>query len=79
MNNQNNLMLYISRSCWFCMGSFHLESVNITVPLKDTGQNPQYREELKIKGGMTQVPCLMINDSPLYESDDIIQWFKENY
>ena len=30
-------------------------------------------------GGMMQTPCLMIDGKAMYESDDIIEWLKENY
>lgn len=30
-------------------------------------------------GGKTQVPCLVIDGKPLYESLDIIEWLKTNY
>lgn len=29
-------------------------------------------------GGMDQVPCLFIDGQPLYESDDIVEWLKNN-
>ena len=47
--------------------------------MKDTHANPLYREELIKIGGKTQVPCLVIDGKALYESLDIIEWFKKNY
>lgn len=35
-------------------------------------------EELIRLGGKDQVPMLLIDGEPLYESDDIIEWFKNN-
>jgi len=34
-------------------------------------------DTLSSLGGKAQVPCLIINGVPLYESDDIITWFKD--
>jgi len=57
----------------------YLAKENITVPLKDTRDNPDYRDELIKIGGKPQVPCLVIDGKPLYESLDIIEWLKKNY
>jgi glutaredoxin len=56
-----------------------LAKENITVPMKDTRENPAYREELIKIGGKPQVPCLVIDGKALYESLDIIEWFKKSY
>ena len=75
-----NLTLYHFQSCSFCgkVRNFLREN-NITIPMKDTHENPKYREELIKIGGKPQVPCLVIDGLALYESDDIIEWFKDNY
>lgn len=36
-------------------------------------------EDLIKRGGKDQVPCLFIDGKALYESDDIIKYFKENF
>jgi len=46
--------------------------------MKDTRENPAYRDELIKIGGKPQVPCLVIDGKVLYESLDIIEWFKKN-
>lgn len=51
---------------------------NIAVPEKDTSRDPDARRELIEAGGKGQVPALMIDGQVLYESNDIIQWFKQN-
>ncbi len=48
------------------------------MPLKDVVYDPQAKEELREKGGKMQVPCLLIDAYPLYESDEIIRWFSEH-
>ncbi len=74
-----NLTLYHSQSCSYCarVRDF-LTKKKIDVPMKDTHQNPAYRDELIKIGGKAQVPCLVIDGKALYESMDIIEWFKKN-
>lgn len=75
-----NLTLYHFMGCPFCaVVQNYLESRNISIPMKDIRQQPAFRDELIKIGGKTQVPCLVINGKALYESDEIIQWFKENW
>ena len=52
---------------------------NIEVEMVDIEADPKNKEELIKLGGINQVPMLLIDGKPLYESDDIIQWFKDNY
>ena len=52
---------------------------NISFPIKDVSASSEIREELLAVGGKTQVPCLVIDGKALYESDDIIQWLKNNW
>lgn len=74
----NTLTLFKKDACPFCqkvMG--FLQANGIEIPMKDIVKNPEYKDELVEKGGKNQVPCLMIGEEPLYESDDIIQYFKD--
>lgn len=50
----------------------------ISIPLVDRDFSPENRQALLDVGGKTQVPCLVIDGKPLYESNDIIEWLKEN-
>jgi len=75
----SDLTLYYKPTCPYCIKVLHfLEQNDISVPLKNINENSQNRQELLNVGGKTQVPCLVNNDEALYESDDIIQWFKES-
>jgi len=56
----------------------YLKEASISIPMKDILVNPVYKQELFKIAGRTQVPCLVIDGKALYESDDIIQWFKDN-
>lgn len=73
------LKMYYKSSCPFCNKVIaFLQSNGIDLPeLKDV-TDPSVRDELIQLGGKGQVPCLIIDQQPLYESDDIIQWFKDN-
>ena len=49
------------------------------VEMMDIKADPKNQEDLIRLGGKDQVPMLLIDGEPLYESGDIIQWFKDNY
>ena len=74
-----DLKLYIMETCPYCqkVGNF-LKEKGIEVPILDINKDAKYKEELKKIGGKVQVPMLSIDGKPLYESDDIIEWFKKN-
>lgn len=75
-----DLILYYMPSCPYCQKVIsYMRKNDIEVPMKDTMSNPEYRQELLKIGGKTQVPCLVIDGKALYESDDIITWFKDNW
>ncbi len=73
------LKLYKYNSCPFCMMVMQtIESMNIKVEYHDIMQN---RDDLQFhveKTGRRTVPCLYINDEPMFESSDIVNWLKEN-
>lgn len=56
-----------------------MQQAGIKIPMKDILKDPANRQELVKIGGKGQVPCLVIDGKPLYESLDIIEWFKVNY
>jgi len=39
---------------------------------------PENRQRLIDEGGKYQVPCLFIDGSPLYESEDIIAYLRDH-
>ena len=76
----STLTLYHFMACPYCQRvRDFLTKEGITVPMKDTHENPAYRDELIKIGGKPQVPCLVIDGKALYESLDIIEWFKKAY
>lgn len=75
----SKLKLYYRPMCPFCRKVLSFtEENNVSLELKDISGNPEANEELMSIGGKTQVPCLVIDGKPLYESDDIIQWLRDN-
>jgi len=73
------LLLYTRSTCPYCKKvNAYLASVNKTVPSVDIGKKPDAAKTLVKIGGKKQVPCLVINGKPLYESNEIINWFKNN-
>ncbi len=73
------LTLYYSPTCPYCRKVLNfMQQNNIKIPLKNRDENPANRQELIKIGGMPQVPCLVIDGKVLYESDDIIDWLREN-
>ena len=75
----HSLVLYHFDSCPFCAKVRHFMDENhLKIEMKDIQKKPSDRETLKKLGGKTQVPCLVIDGTALYESTDIITWLKEN-
>lgn len=70
----SNLTLYFKPTCPFCLKVLaYMEQQDIACEMRDTRQ-PGVRDELVAIGGKGQVPCLVIDGEPLYESDDIIAY-----
>ncbi|NLY77722.1 MAG: NrdH-redoxin [Tissierellia bacterium] len=76
-----NLKLYYKEECPFCKKVIqYMKRKNISnVEMMDIKADPKNQEDLIRLGGKDQVPMLLIDGEPLYESGDIIQWFKDNY
>ena len=74
------LVLYQSDWCPFCRKvTSYLSSGSIEIPMKDSSSDQQALQELMAMTGRRQVPCLAIDGTPLLESDDIINWFEDNW
>lgn len=76
--NGCDIVLYVNPKCPYCQKvTNYLKEQGRTIPTKNT-QDPMVREELIRVGGKSQVPCLVIDGTALYESNDIIQWLKNH-
>jgi glutaredoxin 3 len=69
------LCLYYSPGCPHSQDILnYLQRVHKTVPMQNVIDNPEAKLALKKAGGKLQVPCLVIDGKPLYESGDILSW-----
>ena len=74
-----DLSLYYMPSCPYCGKVLnYMKTAGIEIPLKNTSADSSVRQELISIGGKSQVPCLIIDGKALYESDDIIEWLRNN-
>ena len=66
--------LYYKKSCPYCQKVLRfMDDRGITLDMRDTLQ-PGIQNDLVCIGGKKQVPCLVIDNNPLYESDDVIAY-----
>lgn len=73
------LVLFYKPTCPFCQKVLaYLDERKIDLEKRNILQDEHALEELITKGGKKQVPCLFIDDKPLYESDDIISYLAKN-
>lgn len=72
----DNLTLYHKKTCPYCLKVLHfMEENGINLDTRDVLQPGNQNDLIKI-GGKKQVPCLVVENKALYESDDIIAYFK---
>lgn len=73
------LKLYHLELCPYCRKvRNYIKDNDLAVELVDIKADPKNQEELIKLGGKNQVPMLLIDGEPFYESGDIIEWLKEN-
>lgn len=74
------LKFYYKPMCPYCVKVMkYMEENNVEgVEMLDIVADRKYNMELIEVGGKDQCPMLLIDGKPLYESDDIIEWFKDN-
>ena len=60
-----------------------IKALNIDIEIRDTLEESKYHQELLAGGGMTQVPCLRIENGDsvqwMYESADIIKYLNQRF
>ena len=75
----HKLELYVMDGCPFCIKvKAFLAKNGIEIPECNISTDPNAERTLIEVGGKRQVPCLFIDGKPLYESDDIIDWVRQN-
>lgn len=71
------LKLYVLEHCPYCNKvRRYLDQEGIEVEILDVS-DPENQNQLMEIGGKDQVPMLLVDGTPLYESDDIIEYFKK--
>ena len=74
-----NLNLYYFPSCPFCqIVLVKVNELNLDVILTNIHEDDQAREKLYHDTGRYTVPCLYIDENPMHESRDIINWLQNN-
>lgn len=76
-----NLELYYFPECPFCQRVLRkIETLELKdrIALKNIRQDAEAREYHIQKTGRQTVPCLYIDDTPMFESTDICDWLEEN-
>ena len=74
-----NLELYVYEGCRFCdMVLNFMKDHNIECPVIDLESDPEAFQRLLKDTGGAQAPCLFIDNDPLLESADIINWLEKN-
>ncbi len=72
------LKLIVAMPCPFCVTVVnYINENNLNIEVEDTQWDQNRHQELKRNYGKTQVPLLLIDGSPLYESRDIINYLEE--
>jgi len=75
------LILYMKSTCPFCQRTMQMaENLKVTLDERDINESESARAELLEKGGKLQVPFVDTEKEVLmYESDDIIEYLRNNY
>ena len=70
----SNLTLFYKPTCPYCQKVLvYMADQDIACEMKEV-TIPGVVDELVAIGGKNQVPCLIIDGQPMYESDDIIMY-----
>lgn len=71
--------LYSKEVCPYCQKVLRvINKYNLDVEIRDIKKDPTAQEELLTIGGKDQVPMLLVDGKPMYESGDIVKYLKEN-
>lgn len=80
--NLPDLVLYYFPECPYCeqvlaylRTSSNIELVS-KISLRNINLSEAALDELRVYGGKEEVPCLLVKQQPIYDSQRIIQWLK---
>ncbi len=73
------LVLFKLEACPFCRKVVSVvDELGLKVDCKDLDEDEGNRSQLLADTGRQTVPCLYIDGKPMFESDDIIEWLRQN-
>lgn len=81
MLDPHDLVLYYRPTCPFCVRVLkRMKDLGIegAITLKNISDDEEAEATLISVGGKRQVPCLLIDGEPLYESGNIVAWLDAN-
>ena len=71
-----NMTLYYKPTCPYCLKVLaYMEEQDSAMDMRNTLE-PGVADELVQINGKTQVPCLVVDGTPMLESDDIIAYLQ---
>ena len=74
-----NIKLFHTEFCPYCVKVIdYIKENNLDVEIVDATHDAAAKRELISTGGKMQVPMLSIDGKAMYESNDILDWLKEN-
>ena len=74
-----HLALYYFLTCPYCANVLDcIDKLNLKIEKRDIWKDEKHRQKLSNDTGRTTVPCLYIDDHPMFESSEIIDWLNEN-
>ena len=77
---EQHLALYKFDSCPFCRRVFNtIDGLDVNIEYRDTRSDVKWRRDLMKRTGRSQVPCLLIDGEPLFESTDISRFLSQHY
>ena len=77
--NSPLLELFYYPECPFCMRVLNeVDRLAIKVEYKHIFESSENMNRLQAETGKRTVPCLYIDNNPMHESSDIIQWLNQN-
>ena len=77
---KTKLDLFYYDECYFCQKVLReIERLDLKISFKNIYEDQKNLQTLIGKTGRKTTPCLFINGEPMFESDDIIEWLRENH
>lgn len=73
------LELFYYDSCPFCQIVLEvIDDLSLAVEMRDITKSKEQLNRLVSDTGRRTVPCMYIDNKPMFESQDIIRWLKQN-